>query len=100
MAHFSYFMLRLRRASEPGPVAAVTGTLQQLSTSEKRAFGDIGELVDLLLAWSEPSGSKVGPAGGEGNALVPGFGARADGPDEAPNSRRIIGGATDARRTP
>jgi hypothetical protein len=68
--HFSYFMLRLRRGDPPA-AAAVTGTVQQLSTGEKRAFADADELLALLAAWSYPRSSKLEPGAGESNKAVP-----------------------------
>lgn len=99
MDHFSYFMLRVRRTGEPGSATEVTGTLQQLSTGEKRVFGDPAELVDLLLSWSESNGSKLGPGSGEGNALVPAAGVVSDLPGPTSTSARAAGPDPDARRT-
>lgn len=70
MDHFTYFMLRLRHPVETAAGPAVTGIIQHLATGEKRVFGDAGELVELLLAWSEARHSKVDPVGGKSNALV------------------------------
>lgn len=71
MDHFSYFMLRLRQVDPPAAAAAVTGTVQQLSTGEKRTFADADELLALLAAWSHPRPSKLEPSVGESNNAVP-----------------------------
>jgi hypothetical protein len=69
--HFSYFMLRLRHREEPAPDHGITGIVQQLSTGEKRAFTNVGELLDLLLDWARPPTPKLGTDYGESNAVVP-----------------------------
>jgi hypothetical protein len=68
--HVSYFMLRLRRTGGAAAAAAVAGTVQHLSTGEKRTFGNAGELIELLLAWSDPPPSKLHPGQDRSNAVV------------------------------
>lgn len=70
MDHFTYFMLRLRHPAETAAGPAVMGVIQHLATGDKRVFGDAGELVELLLTWSEARHSKVDPVESKSNAHV------------------------------
>ena len=69
MDPITYFMLRVQRARDAASTV-VYGTLQDLSTGEKRAFGDTGELVDLLRAWSEPREANLDRHDGAGNSAA------------------------------
>lgn len=53
MEHFAYYTIRIRLPNAPG--SEPSGVVEQLSTGEKRAFGNRNELLRLVTGWSGPA---------------------------------------------